>query len=152
MTKEEAEALLATCELHAFVGLQLVEFEEGHVRFRFAPPATARATGGAAIHGGAIATALDTAATFAVISSVGVDASTVDLRVDYLRPAVDAELTVEGVTLRAGRRLAWADATAATPEGRIVATARGTFTWRTAGGGASSFTPPTDESRRSSAS
>ena len=131
MTKEEAEVLLATCGLHAFVGLELVDFEEGHVRFRFAPPETARANEGTAIHGGAIATALDTAATFAVISTVGTDASTVDLRIDYLRPAVDRELTIDGLTLRAGRRLAWADATATTPDGRLVAAARGTFTWPT---------------------
>lgn len=128
MTKEEAEALLATCGLHAFLGLELLEFEPGLARFRFAPPEIARGLEGG-LHGGALATALDTAATFAIISSVGHDASTVDLRLDYLRPALGPEFLIEAVTLRAGRRLGWADATASTHEGRTVATARGIFTW-----------------------
>ena len=129
MTRDEAQALLDSCELHALLGLELLQFEPGRVRFRFAPPASARAGEGGAIHGGALATALDTAATFAVISSIGADATTVDLRLDYLRPAVGSELTVEGATVRAGRRFAFADATATADDGRIVASARGTFTW-----------------------
>jgi len=128
MTREEAEALLASCPLHALLGLELEEFGDGRASFRFAPPASVRSGEGAPMHGGALATALDTAATFAVIASFGADASTVDLRLDFLRPALDPELIVEGVTLRAGRRLAWADAAATTVDGRVVATARGTFT------------------------
>jgi uncharacterized protein (TIGR00369 family) len=129
MTRDEVQALLDTCELHALLGLDLVEFETGRVQLRFAPPPSVRGGDGTAMHGGALATALDTAATLAVISSVGTDATTVDLRLDFLRPALDPQLTVEGVTSRAGRRFASADATAYTPNGRIVATARGTFTW-----------------------
>jgi uncharacterized protein (TIGR00369 family) len=129
VNRDEAQALLDSCELHSLLGLELLEFEEGHVRFGFAPPASARSGEGGAVHGGALATALDTAATFAVISTIGVDATTVDLRVDYLRPALDPQLTVDGVTVRAGRRFAFADATAAALDGRIVGSARGTFTW-----------------------
>jgi uncharacterized protein (TIGR00369 family) len=129
VNQDDARALLASCELHALLGLELVEFGEGSVRFRFAPPASARSAETNAIHGGARATALDTAATFAVISSIGADATTVDLRVDYLRPALDPDLAVHGLTVRAGRRFAFADATAAGLDGRIVASARGTFTW-----------------------
>jgi len=99
------------------------------VRFRFVPPASARTGEEGLVHGGALATALDTAATFAVISSIGTDASTVDLRLDYLRPALDSQLTVDGVTVRAGRRFAFADATVAAADGRVIATARGTFAW-----------------------
>jgi acyl-coenzyme A thioesterase PaaI-like protein len=49
--------------------------------------------------------------------------------VDYLRPALDPDLTVDGVTVRAGRRFAFADATAAGLDGRTVASGRATFTW-----------------------
>ena len=129
MNRDDAQALLDTCELHALFGLHLVDFEQGHVRLRFAPPPSVRGGEGTAIHGGALATALDTAATLAVISSIGADATTIDLRLDFLRPALDPQLTLEGVTLRAGRRFASADATAYALDGRVVATARGTFTW-----------------------
>jgi uncharacterized protein (TIGR00369 family) len=81
------------------------------------------------IHGGALATALDTAACFAVIAAVGVDCSTIDLRTDFLRPASAEELSVVGTCLRAGRRFAVADANVIAPDGKLVATARGTFTW-----------------------
>ena len=129
MTKAEAEALLASVELHAALGLSLREWGEGEVTFGFVPPAFARAPGLGAVHGGAIATALDTAACFALISAVGVDCSTIDLRTDFLRPAVDAELLVTGSVVRAGRRFGCADATLRTGEGRSLAVARGTFTW-----------------------
>jgi uncharacterized protein (TIGR00369 family) len=129
MTKAEAEALLASVELHAALGLSLREWGEGEVTFGFAPPAFARAPGINAVHGGAIATALDTAACFALISAVGVDCSTIDLRTDFLRPAVDDELSVTGSVVRAGRRFGCADATLSTSEGKTLAVARGTFTW-----------------------
>ena len=129
MERAEAERLLATCALHVYLGLELVEWDEGRVAFRFVPPAIARTGEGTPLHGGALAAVLDTAATFAVISSIGQDASTVDLRVDFLRPALDPELRVEGRTTRAGRRFAFADATVTAADGRLVASGRGTFTW-----------------------
>jgi uncharacterized protein (TIGR00369 family) len=127
MDREAAEELLARCELHALIGLELTEWGEGIVAFRFAPPPSTRESESGGVHGGAIATALDTAATFAVISSVGHDASTVDLRVDYLRPALAGTFRVEGRTTRAGRRLGFADAELIADDGRLVASARGTF-------------------------
>jgi uncharacterized protein (TIGR00369 family) len=127
MDAAEARALLAECELHAVLGLELADWEEGRVAFRFAPPPSTRLGAGGAVHGGALASALDTAATFAVISSVGEDCTTIDLRVDYLRPALDDAFTVEGRTTRAGQRLAFADATLSTLAGRLVASGRGVF-------------------------
>jgi uncharacterized protein (TIGR00369 family) len=81
------------------------------------------------IHGGALATALDTAACFAVIAAVGVDCSTVDLRTDFLRPASADELVVTGQLRRSGKRFASADAEVAATDGKVFALARGTFTW-----------------------
>jgi uncharacterized protein (TIGR00369 family) len=129
MTRDEAEALLASVELHRLLGLSLLDWGEGSVTLGFAPPSLARAAGGGPVHGGAIATALDTTACFALISAVGVDCSTIDLRTDFLRPAVDDELLVTGSVIRAGRRFGCAEATLSTGDGRALATARGTFTW-----------------------
>ena len=129
LTREDAERLLDGCELHSRLGLRLVEWAYGRVSFDFEPPAFARSRDGPAVHGGAIATALDTAACFAAIAAVGVDCTTIDLRTDFLRPAADAALSVRGTLLRAGRRFAWADATLSTLEGTPLATGRGTFTW-----------------------
>jgi uncharacterized protein (TIGR00369 family) len=127
MDESAARALLAECELHALIGLELTEWGDGVVAFRFVPPSSTRAGEHAFVHGGALATALDTAATFAIISSAQQDAGTVDLRIDYMRPAADREFRVEGRTTRLGKTLGWADSQITTIDGRLIATARGTF-------------------------
>ena len=127
MDETAARMLLAECQLHALIGLELTEWGEGVVAFRFVPPPSVRSGEHASLHGGALATALDTAATFAIISSAQQDAGTVDLRIDYMRPAVDREFRVEGRTTRLGRTLGWADSQITTTDGRLIATARGTF-------------------------
>ena len=128
-SREDAERLLLECPLHAAIGLELVEWEPGRTRFRFEPPPLVRAGEAGLVHGGAVATALDVAACFAAIAQTGHDCSTVDLRTDFLRPALDPAFEVQGTLRRAGRSLAWADATLRTLDGRLLATATGVFTW-----------------------
>ncbi len=80
------------------------------------------------LHGGVVATVLDTAATFALISATGTDWSTVDLRVDYLRPAPTGLLEARGSAVQIGRRLGRATAELLTADsGTVVACATGTF-------------------------
>jgi uncharacterized protein (TIGR00369 family) len=129
LPREDAERLLAACPLHAAIGLELLDWASGRTRFRFDPPALVRSGDAGLVHGGALITALDVAACFAAIAGVGHDCSTVDLRADFLRPAMDPGFYVEGELRRGGRRLAWADAALQTLEGRLLATARGVFTW-----------------------
>ena len=129
MAREDAQRLLDSCDIHRDFGLTLVEWHHGHAKFTFRPPPSVRSGDAGLIHGGALATALDTAACFAVIAAVGVDCSTIDLRTDFLRPAGAEELSVVGTCLRAGRRFAVADGNIIAPDGKLVATARGTFTW-----------------------
>lgn len=131
ITREDAAQLLTDCELHAALGLEIVEWGSEECALRFAPPPLVRTAGDptGGVHGGALATALDVAACFAAIAAVGRDCSTIDLRADFLRPARDPEFTVRGALLRAGRKFAWADSTIVTLDGRTIATGRGTFTW-----------------------
>ncbi len=129
ISRAEAEQLLLACPLHATIGLELVDWEPGRTKFRFNPPALVRFGEAGVVHGGAVTTALDVAACFAAIAETGHDCSTVDLRTDFLRPALDSGFEVEGQLRRTGRRLAWADATLLTVTGRLVASARGVFTW-----------------------
>jgi uncharacterized protein (TIGR00369 family) len=129
LSRDDAEQLLVACPLHAAIGLELLDWKPGGTKFRFNPPALVRTGDNGIVHGGALVTALDVAACFAAIAETGHDCSTVDLRADFLRPALDPSFDVEGTLRRAGRRLAWADATLQTPDGRLVASARGVFTW-----------------------
>jgi uncharacterized protein (TIGR00369 family) len=129
LTRADAERMLASSEVHVRLGLEFIEWGQEAVTLRFRPEAWARDPASGAVHGGILATALDTAACFAAIAAAGVDCSTLDLRCDYMRPALDEEFVVRGTPLRAGKRIAWADATISTLGGRVVAAARGTFIW-----------------------
>ena len=79
------------------------------------------------VHGGAIASLIDIAGTFAIIAAVGHDVVTVDLRVDYLRPVMSGDLLATARPVRVGRSLAVADVEVAAENGKIAAVGRGLF-------------------------
>jgi uncharacterized protein (TIGR00369 family) len=59
------------------------------------------------VHGGVIASLVDTAAAFAIITSLEPDqtTTTVDLTIHYLRPLIRGHVTAQARLLRAGRRI-----------------------------------------------
>jgi uncharacterized protein (TIGR00369 family) len=79
------------------------------------------------VHGGAIASLIDIAATFAIIAVIGYDVVTVDLRVDYLRPVKSGDLVATARPVRVGRSLAVADVEVTGADGKIAAVGRGLF-------------------------
>jgi uncharacterized protein (TIGR00369 family) len=90
-----------------------------------------------AIHGGAIATLIDTAAGFAVWTRIEPDdrLSTVDLRIDYVTHGRPEALLAEATVIRLGNRLATVDVRSYQPsdEKRTVATGKGVFSIRRKG-------------------
>jgi len=84
------------------------------------------------VHGGPIASVIDTAGTFAVAAMCGHGVPTMNLRIDYLRPAVDSDLVATALVRRKGRTTAVCDIDLHDGEGRLVAVGRGT--WSTAAG------------------
>jgi len=129
MTREEFQSLLDEVELHRVVGLAVESWDDDSITFSFAPPAGVRDPRTGGVHGGALATAIDTAAGFAATLAWGFDIATIDLRLDYIRPALDPEFRAVGRSIRSGSRFGWAEATITTLEGRAVALGRGIFTW-----------------------
>ncbi len=79
------------------------------------------------IHGGIAAVLLDIATNFSVMEAVQGEASTVDLRIDYLRPLPPQDLYCEGRVLRAGQTLAVAEGDVRVGDGKQLAVGRGTF-------------------------
>jgi uncharacterized protein (TIGR00369 family) len=77
-------------------------------------------------HGGVIATLIDLAGHAAVAVQIGKPAPTIDLRIDYLRPAPGVTLFARARVLRAGRSVARADVEVVA-DGQVVAVGRGTF-------------------------
>lgn len=59
------------------------------------------------VHGGVIASLVDTAAAFAILTFLEPDqtTTTVDLTIHYLRPLLKGRITAEARVLRAGRRI-----------------------------------------------
>jgi uncharacterized protein (TIGR00369 family) len=85
-----------------------------------------------ALHGGVLSAVADAAGGFAVWSAVEHPegrVSTVDLRVDYLRPGRPETIIVSASITRVGARLGWADVRIHHPgaERNLVATARGVY-------------------------
>src|SRR5215213_4909492 len=78
-------------------------------------------------HGGPIAALIDIAGDFALIAMLGRGIPTIDLRIDYLRPAMDTDLVAVGRTLRAGKTIGAVDVEVKDNAGRIVAVGRGTY-------------------------
>jgi uncharacterized protein (TIGR00369 family) len=89
-----------------------------------------------ALHGGVISALADTTGGTTVWSSLmnpEVRISTIDLRIDYLRPGQQETLVAEGTTLRAGRSVGVADVRLYHPSApaETVATGRGVYAIKT---------------------
>src|SRR5207247_10228827 len=76
------------------------------------------------VHGGAIASLIDTAAAFAVLTKIDLNerVTTTDLTIHYLRPITAGHLTATARIVRAGRRL-FVLSVEVTNAGVLVATA-----------------------------
>ncbi|MDQ5845508.1 MAG: PaaI family thioesterase [Acidobacteriota bacterium] len=81
------------------------------------------------VHGGAVASLIDTATAFAILSLVTPKekVTTVDLTISYLRPVTEGELSTTAEIVRAGRRLFVVSATVTDATGRLIATALSTY-------------------------
>lgn len=81
------------------------------------------------LHGGALASLIDTAAAFAVLTVIepGVHTVTVDLTLHFLRPISEGHVEARARVLRAGRRVVTVSIDATDANGRIVASALTTY-------------------------
>ena len=82
---------------------------------------------GTHLHGGVIAALIDLAGHAAVAIQVGHVVPTIDLRIDYLRPAGGKAVLARARVLQLGRSFARADVEIEAEDGRLVAVGRGTF-------------------------
>ncbi len=108
----------------SLLGYRLAAVSAGQVRYELTP-SEEHGNIFATVHGGIIATLLDTAMTAAVIATLarGQSCSTAEIKVNYLRPVVAATgtLTCEARVVHAGRRLATSEGRVCDREGRVHA-------------------------------
>lgn len=86
-----------------------------------------RRAGTKQFHGGPIASLIDVAGDFAVGMMVGGGVPTMNLRIDYLKPAVGDALTATARVRRSGKTVAIVDIDVLDENGALVALGRGTY-------------------------
>jgi uncharacterized protein (TIGR00369 family) len=81
------------------------------------------------LHGGVIASLIDTAAAFAALTVLeeSEQAATIDLTIHYLRPVTTGQINAHATVLRAGRRIIFLNAEVFDESQTLVATAVTTF-------------------------
>ena len=95
------------------------------------------------VHGGVFASIVDAAAFWAVYGDLAdptAGLTTVDLKLNYLAPASNGQLTARGKTIKLGRRLGYAEAFVFNQTGTLVA--HGTSTVMVLAGKAMNADPP----------
>jgi uncharacterized protein (TIGR00369 family) len=128
LTFEELAPRVKKAPFHQWLGIELTSLDDSGIelaaRWReeylssVDPPYA---------HGGILAALVDLAADFAVAAKAGRGAPTVDMRVDFLRPARPGDLRVRARVVKLGRALATAEAVVFDATGAEVASGRAVF-------------------------
>jgi uncharacterized protein (TIGR00369 family) len=110
------------------LGIELEEIDIGIATLGFDVTPDLKQNHGV-VHGGAIASLIDSATAFAIISLLPPDehATTVDLTISYLRPLTSGRAHATAKVLRAGRRLIVVSAELSDDAGTLAATALSTY-------------------------
>lgn len=107
-----------------FLGLELGEMKPGEASIHLAVRDELLQNRGI-VHGGAVASLIDTASAFAVVTQLEPDerVTTTDLTIHYLRPVSAGRLTATARIVRGGRRLFVISVEVTNDEEELVATA-----------------------------
>jgi len=128
LTFDALRAIITSRPYHRWLGIDVVEVGDGIVvikaawREEFAVNPERGNT-----HGGILASLVDMAGHYAVAQRLGRPIPTIDLRVDYHRPALPGDLTARGEVVRMGSQFSVADARVFDKDGVLVASGRGVY-------------------------
>lgn len=123
---EGLQSLVNTSPIHRWLGFRVHAFDADAGTLELHAPAggpAERSDGAGQAHGGAIATLIDSAATFACCMVVQRTVPTMNMRVDYLRPAAGPDMRARARVVRAGRTAAVVDVEVESG-GKLVAVGR----------------------------
>jgi uncharacterized protein (TIGR00369 family) len=131
LSEQQVERLKRAAHSLPFVslcGIELESAEPGSAVMSLAVRDELKRDNGV-VHGGAIATLIDTCTAFAIIPLLAEDehSVTVDLTISYLRPLTTATATASAKILREGRRIIVLSAEVLNHEGNVAATALSTY-------------------------
>lgn len=113
---------------HQWLGLSITEVGDGEITIElpWRDEFVVNPDGGY-LHGGILATLIDLTADWAIATKLGRPFPTVDMRVDYHRPAVKTRLRAKGRIVRLGSTFSTAEAFVEDEAGTLLASGRGTY-------------------------
>lgn len=121
-------AALDSVPFAKLIGIELEAIDSGTATLAFDVRPELKQNKGV-VHGGAIASLIDSATAFAIISLLPPDeqATTIDLTISYLRPLTIGRARATARVLRAGKRIIAVSAELLDDEGNLAATALSTY-------------------------
>lgn len=129
---ERIAKVVAATPFMKHLGMEFMEGREGYarLRLRFQKENT---TAGDALHGGAIASLIDTtgamaAWTTAEIATPRYFGSTVGINVNYLSAVIGEDAFAEGLVMKRGKEIIYSDVRVTSAEGKLLA--QGTVVYR----------------------
>jgi uncharacterized protein (TIGR00369 family) len=129
ITLEQLQAMLDGSPFIHLLRMRLLSFDREKLKVTIEMPLAPefeRHPGTRQFHGGAIASLIDVAGDFALVLQVGSGVPTINMRVDYLRPAI-GHLIAEANARRAGRTIGVVDVDVIDEERRLVAIGRASY-------------------------
>lgn len=130
MTLAQIQAAFDASPFIALLGLKALalDYDKTELTVRMAlKPEFERRLGTRQFHGGPLASFIDVVGDFAIGMMVGGGVPTMNLRIDYLRPAIGDYVTGVSRVRRTGRTAAVIDIDVTDDQGRLVALGRGTY-------------------------
>lgn len=126
--RQRVERALDTVPFAKLLGIQLESVVAGHAVLAL-PIREDLKQNNAIVHGGAIASLIDSAMAFAIIPLLSEDerTTTVDLTIHYLRPLTEGVAKSSARVVRAGRRIIVVAAEVLDHQERLAATAVSTY-------------------------
>ncbi len=128
LTVEQVQALVSRAPYHQWLGLTVVAVADDGIELKakWREEWVVNSERGIT-HGGILAALIDLAADWAMVRQTGRGVPTIDLRVDYHRPALRGDLTARGKVVRSGAQFSTAEAQIFDQDGKLVASGRGTY-------------------------
>jgi len=125
---EAIQQLITRGPFHQWLGLRVLKVEEGLIELRatwreeWVVNPDKRYT-----HGGVLAALVDLAADWALVARTGRGVPTLDMRVDYHRPAMPGDLLARGRAIKWGSQFSVAQAEVFDKDDALVASGRGLY-------------------------
>jgi uncharacterized protein (TIGR00369 family) len=128
LTIEAVQKLISRGPYHQWLGLKVLRVAEGEIEIRatwreewIVNPEKRYS------HGGILAALVDVAADWALVSRAGRGVPTIDMRVDYHRPAMPGDLLARGRVVKWGGQFSVAEAQVFDKDDALVASGRGVY-------------------------